>query len=547
MASIGGSMSTRGENGPAGLTRSGARQAAGVGERAWAGDGAGGELPGPLHGAGARVRRATEPCAFVIFGASGDLTRRKLMPALYALATRRLLPSAFVVLGVGRRELEVEDFRRQMREAVQEHARDAFREDVWRTLEPSIGYVAAGADDPDLERKLGGALADLEARAGTGGNRAWYLALPPAAAPPLVASIGRLRGQGWVRVVLEKPFGHDLQSARELNRLLHEHFQEREIFRIDHYLGKETVQNLLVLRFANGVFEPLWSRQYVDSVQITVAETIGMEGRGAFYDQVGAVRDIFQNHLLQLLALVAMEPPLDFTAESVRNEKLKALRAVLTPGPKHVVRGQYGPAVVDGQEVPGYREEPGVAPDSLTETYVAAKLYIDNWRWADTPFYLRTGKRLARRETTISIAFKRAPHPPFALEAGEDIQANALVVHVQPDEGLSLEVNAKVPGQGLSIRPVDLGFLYGSGFQTDLPDAYERLILDCLLGDPTLFMRADEIEEQWALVEPILAYWQRERVSFPNCPAGSWGPRGATQLLRRDGRSWGVHRWPPGS
>jgi len=537
-------MSTRGGNGPAGLTRTAARRALAPGAM---GDGAAGEVPGPLHGAGARVRRAGEPCTLVIFGASGDLAHRKLMPAVYALAVRRLLPASFAVLGVARRPMEVPDFRAQMRTAVQEHARDGFREDVWAGLEPSISYVAAGTDDPELERCLGGALEELEAGAGTRGNRVWYLALPPSAAPPLIGTLGRLRGPGWVRVVLEKPFGHDLASARELNCLLHEHFAEREIFRIDHYLGKETVQNLLVLRFANGVFEPLWNRQFIDNVQITVAETIGMEGRGAFYDQVGAVRDIFQNHLLQLLALVTMEPPLDFTAESVRNEKLKALRAVLTPGPKHVARGQYGPGVVDGVEVPGYREEPGVAADSLTETYVAAKLYIDNWRWADTPFYVRTGKRLARRETTISIAFKRAPHPPFALEAGEDIQANALVVHVQPDEGLSLEVNAKVPGQGLSIRPVDLGFLYGSGFKADLPEAYERLILDCLLGDPTLFMRADEIEEQWALVEPMLAFWQRERVSFPNHPAGSWGPRTADQIPRRDGRSWRVHRWPPGS
>jgi glucose-6-phosphate 1-dehydrogenase len=540
-------MGTGAAGGTAGLTRSGVGQAVAGGLRTRPGDGAAGEPMGLRHGAGGRVRRATEPCALIIFGASGDLTRRKLMPALYALACRRLLPPGFAVLGVARSAMEVQEFRRQMREAVQQHSRDTFREEAWRVLANTMDYVAAGVDDPDLERKVGAALADLEARAGSGGNRVWYLALPPAAAPPLIGSLGRLRGPGWVRVVLEKPFGHDLESARELNRLLHEQFAEHEIFRIDHYLGKETVQNLLVLRFANGVFEPLWTRQFVDNVQITVAESLGVEGRGAFYDQTGALRDIFQNHILQLLALVTMEPPLDFTAESVRNEKLKALRGVLTPGPKHVVRGQYGPGVVDGVEVPGYREESGVPPDSQTETYVAAKFYIDNWRWADTPFYLRTGKRLARRETTVSIAFKPAPHPPFALLAGEDIQANALVVHVQPDEGLSLEVNAKVPGQGLTIRPVDLGFLYGSSFPVDLPEAYERLILDCLLGDPTLFMRADEIEEQWALVEPILAYWRRERVSFPNYPAGSWGPRAATHLLRRDGRSWRVHRWPPGA
>ncbi len=302
------------------------------------------------------------------------------------------------------------------------------------------------------------------------------------------------------------------------------------MFRIDHYLGKETVQNLLALRFANGIFEPIWNRQFIDHVQITVAESLGIEGRAAFYEQAGAIRDIFQNHLLQLVAITAMEPPSDFTADSVRNEKVKVLHSLHTPGPKSVVRGQYGRGFVEGVEVPGYREEEGVAPDSITETFVAAKLYVDNWRWADVPFYVRMGKRLARRETTIAIQFKRAPHPPFEEVAAEGLRPNVLLVHVQPNEGLSLAIGAKVPGLGMSIRTVHMDFLYGSAFRDGLPEAYERLILDAMLGDATLFTRADEIEEQWALVDAVVAAWQRERPSFPNYAAGTWGPPTADEL-----------------
>jgi glucose-6-phosphate 1-dehydrogenase len=355
--------------------------------------------------------------------------------------------------------------------------------------------------------------------------------------------IGRLRtGDGWTRVIIEKPFGHDLASARELNEEVEEHFEEREIFRIDHYLGKETVQNLLALRFANGIFEPIWNRQFVDHVQITVAESIGIEGRSAFYERTGAIRDVFQNHMLQLVALTAMEPPIDFTADSVRNEKVKVLRAMHTPGPKHVVRGQYGRGYVEGEEVPAYREEDGVAPDSLTETYIAAKLFVDNWRWADTPFYVRAGKRLARRETTIAIEFKSAPHPPFEVaDADAGLRPNVLVCHIQPDEGVSLEFAAKVPGQGLTLRTVHMDFLYGGAFRMGIPEAYERLLLDCLLGDATLFTRWDEVEEQWSLVDAIVAFWQRDRPSFPNYAAGTWGPAAAEELMRRDGRMWRRH------
>jgi glucose-6-phosphate 1-dehydrogenase len=341
-----------------------------------------------------------------------------------------------------------------------------------------------------------------------------------------------------VRLIIEKPFGRDLASARELQKVIEKYFDEREVFRIDHYLGKETVQNMLALRFANGIFEPIWNRQFVDHVQITVAESIGIEGRSGFYEQAGAIRDVFQNHLLQLVALTAMEPPIDFTADSVRNEKVKVLRALHTPGPKHVVRGQYGGGYVEGEQVPAYREEPGVAADSMTETYVAAKLYVDNWRWADTPFYVRAGKRLARRETTIAIEFKRAPHPPFEIPDEEGLRPNVLVCHIQPDEGVSLEFAAKVPGQGMMLRTVHMDFLYGGTFRTAIPEAYERLLLDCLLGDATLFTRADEVEEQWSLVDAIVGFWKRDRPTFPNYAAGTWGPAVADELTRRDGRTW---------
>jgi glucose-6-phosphate 1-dehydrogenase len=360
--------------------------------------------------------------------------------------------------------------------------------------------------------------------------------------PAAGKEIGKRHGtQGWTRLIVEKPFGHDLASARELTRLISRYFTEEEVFRIDHYLGKETVQNMLALRFANGIFEPIWNRQFIDHVQITVAETLGIGGRAGYYEKAGAIRDIFQNHMLQLVALTAMEPPIDFTADSVRNEKVKVLKAIHTPGPKHVVRGQYGPGYVEGKEVPGYREEDGVAPDSMTETYVAAKLFVDNWRWADTPFYVRTGKRLARRETTIAIQFQRAPHPPFEETATEELRPNLLLVHVQPDEGVSLAIAAKVPGQGMRLRTVHMDFLYGGAFRTELPEAYERLLLDSMLGEQTLFTRSDEVEEQWAIVDAIVAPWRRDRPSFPNYAAGTWGPAAADDLMRRDGREWLRH------
>jgi glucose-6-phosphate 1-dehydrogenase len=489
---------------------------------------------------GLRLPRTPDPCALVVFGASGDLTRRKLLPAIYSLAVRDLLPEQFAIVGVARTKETDDGFRSRMKDAVREFGRDELDEKVWKRLAGAMRYVASDFASDAGEDGVVDLLAELDAKRGTAGNRVLYLAVPPAAIATVAEKLGARRGEwsGWTRLIVEKPFGTDRASAKALNAELQRYFDEQEIFRIDHYLGKETVQNLLALRFANGIFEPVWNRQFVDHVEITVAESIGIEGRAAFYESAGAIRDVFQNHLLQLVALTAMEPPVDFTAESVRNEKVKVLGAIRHPGPTRVVRGQYGGGFVEGRRVRGYREEPGVASASRTDTFVAAKLYVDNWRWAGTPFYVRTGKRLPKRETTIAIQFKRAPHPPFAREASEGVSPNMLLVHVQPDEGVSLAIGAKVPGQGMTLRTVHMDFLYGGAFRTELPDAYERLILDCLLGDATLFTRADEVDEQWTLVDSIVNGWKRDRSRFPNYDAGTWGPAAADELLRRDGREW---------
>ena len=492
---------------------------------------------------GLQLTRRPEPCALVIFGASGDLTKKKLFPALYSVAYRRLLPEKFHIVGVARTEETDDGFRDSMKEAVQQYGRDEFREDIWESLADGMIYVPVTAENADEGfDRLAKALTELDRDRGTAGNRVYYLAVPPSAFETIVEGVGKRRStDGWTRLIVEKPFGHDLNSALELNDLLHRYFEESEIYRIDHYLGKETVQNMLALRFANGIFEPVWNRQFIDHIEITVAESIGIEGRADYYEQAGAIRDIFQNHLLQLVALTAMEPPIDFTSDSVRNEKVKVFRSMHTPGPKSVVRGQYGRGYVEGEEVPGYREEEGVDPSSMTETFVAAKLYVDNWRWADTPIYVRAGKRLARRETTIAIQFKRAPHPPFEELAAEGLRPNVLLIHIQPDEGVSLLIGAKVPGQGLQIRTVHMDFLYGGAFRTDMPEAYERLILDCMRGDSTLFTRSDEVTEQWQLVDAIVAAWRRDRPSFPNYPAGTWGPPSSDELMARDGRAWRRH------
>jgi glucose-6-phosphate 1-dehydrogenase len=479
---------------------------------------------------GLELRRRPEPCVLTIFGASGDLTRRKIFPALYALAYRKLLPEQFAVLGVARTEMPSEEFVAAMEEAVREFGRDEFTTEAWEALASRTRYVASEFADEEGQDRVIRCLNHLDQEFGTRGNRVYYLAVPPVAMSKLVEEIGERRTtEGWIRLIVEKPFGHDLESARELNRLLSKSFTEDEVFRIDHYLGKDTVQNLLALRFANGIFEPVWNRQFIDHVQITVAESIGIENRASFYERAGAIRDVFQNHLLQLVALTGMEPPIDFTADAVRNEKLKVLKALATPAPSGIVRGQYGPGFIEGQPVPGYREEPDVASESQTETFVAAKLEIENWRWADTPFYVRIGKRLPRRETTIAVEFKSVPHPLF--EDASELRPNILIVHIQPNEGVSLAIGAKVPGEGMRVRTVHMDFLYGGAFRTGLPEAYERLILDAMLGDATLFTRSDEIEEQWALVDAIVAAWRRDTPAFPNYPAGTWGPQAAQGLV----------------
>jgi glucose-6-phosphate 1-dehydrogenase len=486
---------------------------------------------------GLDLRHRPDPCVLVIFGASGDLTKRKLFPALYSLAFRHLLPERFAIVGSARSPMSSDDFRKSMAEAIRKYARDEFREDVWDEVADATFYVPMEFSDEHGEDRLAQRLEEIDRERGTDGNRVYYLAVPPNALSMLVREIGERRTtHGWTRLIVEKPFGRDRASARALNDELRKYFEESEVFRIDHYLGKETVQNMFALRFANGIFEPLWSRVYVDHVQITVAETLGIEGRAAFYEQAGATRDILQNHLMQLVALTAMEPPIELQTDAVRNEKVKALRAATVEG---VVRGQYAPGFIEGEEVPGYREEEGVNPDSLTETYVAAKLAIHNWRWADTPFYVRAGKRLPRRETTIYIQFKRVPHALFRHSDG--LRPNTLAVHVQPDEGVSLAIGAKVPGQGMTVRTVNMDFLYGGAFRTGLPEAYERLILDAMRGEAMLFTRADEIEEQWRIVDAIHERWAGQLPDFPNYDAGTWGPEAAGELVHADGRSWRKH------
>ena len=479
----------------------------------------------------------------VIFGGTGDLASRKLLPALYDLARQRSLPPAFAVVAVGRHSLTDAQYREQMHIAVGEHGRTRpIDEDVWRSFADRLFYVSVHTDDgyDDLRRRL----EQFDAQMGTEGDRLFYLATPPTQYTSIVAALGRHElsrtGRGWQRIVVEKPFGRDLASARALSAAVHEVFDENEIFRIDHYLGKETVQNILVLRFANSIFEPVWDRRYVDHVQITVAESLGVEERAGYYDTAGAMRDVVQNHLLQLLTLVAMEPPIAFDANAVRDEKVKVLRAIRPIRSDEVderaVRGQYGPGFIEGTPVPGYHDEEGVPPESQTETFVALKLFVDNWRWEGTPFYLRHGKRMAKRATEIAVQFRAVPHQLFSANAREGLEPNALVLRIQPEEGISLRFGAKVPVQGIRIRSVAMDFGYGASFLVDVPDAYETLILDALRGDATLFTRQDEVDEQWKLVDPILASWAHGPT--PTYAAGTWGPVDADLFIERDGRRW---------
>lgn len=497
---------------------------------------------------GLRLERTPEPCAMVIFGASGDLAQRKLVPALYSLAADHRLPAAFAVVGMARSPLSAEAFREQLREGVAQHGRHPVDPALWESFARGLSYVAGDPRDREAYGRLRAELERVDRERGTEGRRVFYLAVPPSVVGPIIQNLARAElhrapPPGWVRLVIEKPFGRDLASARALNREILQVLGEESLYRIDHYLGKETVQNLLVFRFANGIFEPTWNRRYVDHVQITVAEEVGVEGRGGYYEEAGVLRDMVQNHLLQLLALVATEPPIAFEAEAVRGEKVKVLRAIRPLAPAEVgrcaVRGQYGRGTIAGEPVPAYREEPGVAPDSPTETFAALLLYVDTWRWADVPFYLRSGKRLPRRATEIAVQFRRVPHPLFGREVTANLEPNVLALRIQPDEGITLTFAAKVPGPALAVRPVQMDFRYGSAFAGAGPTAYERLLLDCMLGDATLFIRGDEVEAAWAAVTPVLEAWAAEPPGdFPNYEAGTWGPKAAEEMLAREGRRW---------
>jgi glucose-6-phosphate 1-dehydrogenase len=495
---------------------------------------------------GLRIPRAPDSCAVVVFGATGDLTARKLVPALYNLARGRMLPGGFSVVGFARRPWSDEEFRARMKEAVAKYSRETMQDEVWDSFAQGLHYVSGKFDDIAAYGRLGERLMKQDAAHGAAGNRLFYLATPPDAYATIAHCLGQSglvrggQGGGWARLVVEKPYGTDLRSARELDRNLGLVFRERQIYRIDHYLGKETVQNILVFRFGNGIFEPIWNRRYVENVQVSVAETVGLEGRGGYYEQAGALRDMVQNHLLQVLALVAMEPVASFRGDAVRDEKAKVFDAMLPveSADRDTVRGQYTAGAILGQQVPGYREEEGVSPSSHVETYVAMKLLIENWRWAGVPFYLRTGKRLPKRATEVSITFNNPPLHLFQRMSGEMPAPNLLVLRIQPDEGISLRFGAKVPGTRSDVRPVNMDFRYGSSFGGDAPEAYERLLLDAMLGDPTLFTRWDSVEAAWELLTPVLDAWADGASPLQTYEAGSWGPRRATQLIERDGREW---------
>jgi glucose-6-phosphate 1-dehydrogenase len=487
-----------------------------------------------------------EPCAIVIFGASGDLTHRKLIPALFELAACSSLARRFAIIGFARSEMNDAAFQDSVAEAVRKNSVGCqIRDDALRSFAQSFAYVSGDYDQPAAFEKLSRRLQELDQERQLEGNRLFYLATPPAVYPKVVAQIQkaglakRPKENSWVRIVIEKPFGHDLASAKKLNRTILEVFEETQVYRIDHFLGKDTVQNLLAMRFGNGIFEPLWNRNYVDHVQITAAESLGVEQRAAFYEMTGALRDMVQSHLLQLSSLAAMEPPSNFDATAVRNEKLKVLQALRPYTPQtvatEVVAGQYTQGQIDGEDVAGYRQEPGVKSDSTTETFVAAKVLIDNWRWADVPFYIRTGKRMRRRVTEVAINFRRAPHLLFR---GQGINANTMVLNVQPEEGISIGFHAKLPGQQMRLAQVAMDFSYHAAFGASERSAYATLLNDCMRGDATLFDRADGVEAAWAFVQPILDTWERQRRSVHPYPAGSWGPQEADELLSRDGRHW---------
>jgi glucose-6-phosphate 1-dehydrogenase len=487
----------------------------------------------------------------VIFGASGDLTERKLIPALFYLTRERMLPPGFSVVGCARTSKTDEQFRQEMSEAVKRFLHLTSESDAFvEGFAKGLFYIANNFSEPQSYQQLKTILDRLDQERGTAGNRLFYLATPPSFFPVIVQHLGAAGlakpkdpGKTWTRIILEKPFGRSLESARELNQTVTSVFEEDQVYRIDHYLGKETVQNLLVFRFANGIFEPFWNRRYIDHVQIAVAEELGVENRGAYYEEAGLLRDMIQNHVLQLLSLVAMEPPATFQATAVRDEKAKVMRALrpirFERVHEFVVRGQYAEGFVGGKKVPAYRTEPKVSPTSNTETYAAFKIFIDNWRWADVPFYLRSGKRLPKRVSEISIQFRQVPHLLFRGAGAEEIEPNILAIRIQPNEGISLKFCAKLPGTTMQIRPVEMEFLYGESFGATPPTAYETLLLDCMLGDATLFNRADAVDLSWEFVDPILERWKQDGPQgLALYAAGSWGPQEADDFIERDGRQW---------
>jgi len=500
-------------------------------------------LQATFHDIDPRISRRPDPLALVIFGASGDLANRKILPALAKLAERGSLPDAFSIVGVARSDMSDEEFRERCLAAA-----EGTGAEKWSELAQGFRYVAGDYSEDATFDRLATVLAEVDVDRGTSGNRVYYLATVPSmfavVARGLAAHKGNepASGGSFARLVVEKPFGTDLDSAHQLDRELHESFREEQIFRIDHYMGKETVQNVLALRFANAIFEPIWNRRYVDHVQVTVGESLGVEHRGNFYESAGALRDIVANHVMQVLSLTLMEPPASMDANGIRDEKVKLLRAVVTPGADeevdHVVRAQYVRGAIDGAEVPGYREEEGVDPASLTETYVAMNVAVDNWRWAGVPVFVRTGKRLKRRATEVATVFQRPPHLPFAGKLTRDLRPDALTLRIQPDEGISLSFGAKVPGPTFRVRSVSMDFSYSEAFPGGTADAYERLLLDAMTGDPTLFIRTDEVDQAWQIVAPIQQAFGGGEPPLARYPAGSWGPVEADRLIEASGRQW---------
>lgn len=497
-----------------------------------------------------RYEKPVSPSALVIFGANGDLTKRKLLPALYRLAYERRLPAGFAIVGISRTEMSDDQFREKMRESVEHFLEDSpFDADLWANFAKGLFYVSGDLADAAMYTALDARLKEIEVSRQTGGNVLFYLSTQPSYYSTAAAGLGAAGLQNpsvpgaWRRIIVEKPFGHDTASAAELNTNLQAVFPENSIYRIDHYLGKETVQNILAFRFGNGIFEPLWNRRYVNHVQITAAESIGVEGRGAYYQEAGALRDMIQNHLLQVMATISMEPPASYEPNAVRDERAKLLRSIRTLKPEEVaanaVKGQYGPSKIGGADVPGFRQEHGVDPEAQTDTFAAITATVENWRWAGVPFYIRTGKRLPKRVTDIAIQFNQAPLSIFEGETGQQ-WPNLLVVRIQPEEGISLRFFSKLPGAGMKLRPVTMDFNYGTSFGTRTPTAYETLLLDALEGDATLYTRLDMVEASWNVVQPILNVWNETKFEFPNYAAGTWGPAAADEMLAARGHVWRV-------